>query len=310
MEHLRVLLSASLELNDKALLSFVDNDDMCHPVRFFSLLQGYRQFRAQSGDEDAAISIPSKLLLDTSMTLAEGNYEKFVDMKNLTDYTHWRKHPPTARKVTMVNEDTAEDLDAEEYFDYLVPSAILKKFFDLTPVAVTSHKFSDLRLYSTLAHVFPFDMGSTDPDIWLLAHYKLPMDEKRKAFDNNGGLVGSYASRAGHSNDQASFGTFAASAEDVALSERFGRITPSQVSMCRSHIESVAIQYIGWNDKLLDHARTVKIVELSDSHGPGFGEALWEECETALTRLFGAESLEMSKGAWKRHSFASSSKYE
>ena len=70
--------------------------------------------------------------------------------------------------------------------------------------------------------------------------------------------------------------------------------------MCRAHIESIIISFVGWNEDKLERARTEKIFELNRSHGPGFGEALWGECLSTLLALFDKTTLEASKGAWEK----------
>ena len=59
--------------------------------------------------------------------------------------------------------------------------------------------------------------------------------------------------------------------------------------------KSIIISFVGWNEDKLERARIV--FELNRSHGPGFGEALWEECLSAMLALFDKQTLEASKGA-------------
>lgn len=51
MEHLRCLLhGGSMIVNSKALLSFVDNDDMCHPYRFHMMMEAYKSIQSPSSN--------------------------------------------------------------------------------------------------------------------------------------------------------------------------------------------------------------------------------------------------------------------
>jgi hypothetical protein len=127
------------------------------------------------------------------------------------------------------------------------------------------------------------------------------MESMLRAFDNHGDMV----LRADRNNaenhqsfDQISTTIDAPSAMDVTLAEKYGSLTSDQVRMCRQHIESVAIQFIGWDDTRLTKARNDKVKELNDLHGIGFGDDLWVEIENDLLALLGNVSDEESKNAW------------
>lgn len=304
MEHLRsLLLHGSILINPKALLTFLDNDDMCHPLRFHFMMQGYQSLPFERS-ESCTLAIPCKLLLDPSITPDEGQLDNFVSMDCLQDFDYWKTSSAFAsKKVQLATNDTAQDLDAEEYFDFIIPSDILKKFFELNPTKVTSNKFCDLRLFQVLYKLCPLELGDMIPGMWLLAHYKIPMEEKMKAFDRHGQLD---TNRLIHAVDQASFSNAeeqsqASAAKDRLLAQKYlGRLSPGQVGMCRGHLESIILSYIGWDEETLQEARREKVIELTRSHGPGFAEELWEECDTTIRALFDAASLKASKGAWKR----------
>lgn len=287
MEHLcSLLLNGSIPVNPEALVTFLDNDDMCHPARLYSMRSAYEGYPLKG----YPVALPCKLLLDPSLTPAESQLTNFVNMKNPADFDHWRKHRSLARKVQLVSNSEAKESDAEEYFDYIVPSAILKKFFDLNPPAVRSHRFCDLRLWKILDHLTPIALGDNDPNSWFLAHYKVSMDEKMLTFDNHGQRI--------NKTDQISFAPESIQSADQALSERYHPLSPPQVAMCRGHLESVIIQYVGWNDIELEDAQGVKVAELNRSHGNGFGDELWEECISRILSLFDPATLHASKGTW------------
>jgi len=243
------------------------------------------------------LALPCKLLLDPSITPSEGQLKNFVNMNRIEDFRYWRKSSFASRKVQLATNDGARDLDCEEYFDFIVPSSVLKKFFDLNPATVTSHKFCDLRLFQILYELCPMEVGDAMmPGMWLLAHYKIPMDEMRAAFDRDGARD---TDRLVQSVDQASFMVETQTSADRMLSEKYPNVSPGQVSMCRSHLESIILSYIGWNDRMLHKARRDKVVQLNNSHGSGFGENLWEEVHTDVLALFDSATLQASKGAWE-----------
>ena len=74
MEHLRsLLIHGSIPVNSQALLTFLDNDDMCHPLRFHFMMAAYTKLRFGSS-ESYTLAIPCKLLLDPSITPSEENW--------------------------------------------------------------------------------------------------------------------------------------------------------------------------------------------------------------------------------------------
>lgn len=244
------------------------------------------------------MALSCKLLLDPSLSADEGRLENFVDMRNPNDFFTWRRKRNFGRKVTLATSDTAGDLDCKEYFDYIVPTAVLEKFMKLTPEAVASHRFCDLRLYQVFSYLEPFEMSDPHPGMWLLAHYKVSMDDKLRTFDNHGRRD---TDRLVHAVDESSFKEEETTPADIALSERFPKLSPGQVAMCRGRLESIILSYIGWNEEKLEEARKEEIMELNRSHGIGFGEELWEECQANMLSLFDADSLEASKDAWTCH---------
>ena len=137
--------------------------------------------------------------------------------------------------------------------------------------------------------------------MWLLAHYKEHMDEKLERFSNHGRHDDRQLQ---HALDQASFQKVEATTADTALSERFPQLSLGQIAMCRGHLESIIISFVGWNDKALEHVRDDKTAEPNERHDNGFGEELWEECHESIPALFDAPTWEESKDAWKRPAIA------
>lgn len=296
MEHIRRLLSESLIENPNALITFVDNDDMCHPQRFYQFLALHRQLAMMTSQQEVSqrctISLPCKLLLSDKISLEEGKYENFVDPNNPECFNRWKQKPSLKRNVSLATNEEAEELDAQEYFDFIVPTNTLVRFFELTPPRVCQHRFCDLRLWAYLDHLVEIQPQDNPLVPWLLAHYKIDMTEKLKAFDNHGQLA-----FGAQSVDQMSF-SLQLSPEDEALSKRFPSLSPGQVAMCRAHFESLIVQYYGWNYETLNEARRQKVAEANRLHGMGFGEALWGECLASIHSLFGnkAESSGTDRG--------------
>lgn len=283
LEHIYRLLQDSLLLHPQALVMFVDNDDMCHPQRFYQFLNFYKMASLPT------LAIPCKLLLSDKVSSKEGQYENIVDVEDPNDFGHWKRNRKLRRNVTIATNSWVNELDAEEYFDFIVPSMVLQKFFALTPEPVREHRFCDLRLYAYLDKLSPVELDDNPAVPWLLAHYKISEHDKKRAFDRHGVLAGGP-----QSVDQASYSIMKPSHGDVALSQRFQTrniLSPNQVALCRAHLESIVIQFYGWSNDMLRQSRRDKIAELNQLYGRGFGEALWGECENRIASLFGTRHL-------------------
>jgi len=303
MEHLRYLLQdGSSPINPNAFITFLDNDDMCHPLRLFNMSNAYEHVTQNVGDNQgtATLALPCKLLLDPNISRKDGRLENFVDVRahkaiDLANYNYWKKSPPArTRKLYWVSNELAKETDAEEYFDFIVPSSVLQKFFRLTPTTVANHKFCDLRLFQVLSYLQPMEMGDVNPGMWMLVHYKIPHDDKLRAFDNHGQLE----RHEYYQSEQASFDIQSPTPADIVLAESFSKLSPSQIALCRGHLESIILSYIGWNDQELEKVKNDKVNELNNRHGIGFGDALWGECSANIRSLFDDETLQASNGTW------------
>jgi len=289
MEHLRNLVKKSGEKDNNAYLMFLDNDDMFHPMRLVAFEEGMRNLQLPPG---TPLPLSCKLLLNENMGPHEG---RLTDLCNPSDYFLWQKNPSLRQKVQWVRTSQVDDMDCEEYMDFMVPTSVMKKFFHLTPVGITSHKFCDLRLLAILKRLSPFEIGDIPNYPWLLAHYKTSMDTKWRNFDSHG----KGQALGAHSRDQASVGIMEPTAQDVALSKRYRNLSPGQVAMCRGHLESLVVQYIGWDDEMLAGAKRAKIEELNRLHGPGLAADLWKEIVEKLASLFSGTEINLNRGAWQ-----------
>jgi hypothetical protein len=208
--------------------------------------------------------------------------------------------------MRLPTNETAYSMDCIEYFDYLVPSVILQKFFELNPVKATSHQFCDLHLQQLFQDFCPIQPGDIMiPDMWHLEHYRVPQNGKLLAFEQDGERD---SGRLLHSVDQASFPKLIQTDADRMLSEKYPNLSPGQVAIIRSHLESLIITVIELLDeRMLEKLRSKKIAKINKSHGPGFGEDLWEEAYSDILALFDSETFEATSEAWRK--FAQGEEY-
>jgi hypothetical protein len=123
----------------------------------------------------------------------------------------------------------------------------------------------------------------------LLIHYKVSEDAKKHTFDNHGRRDKRRKGKC-HSIDQASFGgEFKPSDRDVNLARNYHRISPGQVAMCRGHLESLVITYIGRDNRSLQDVKRQKTIELNGLYGYGLGNELWAQAHEDMFKLTGGK---------------------
>lgn len=276
MEHLRRLVKESSARDPHAYLMFLDNDDMFHPLRLEAFDSAYSALNIL----DMPLSIPCKLLLSEHLGAKEGRLECFI--RNAHDFDKWKRDPKLRKKVQWAPSSQCEQMDCTEYFDFMVPTAVMTKFFRENPIGITSHRFCDLRLHALLSSMFSFEVEDTPVYPWLLLHYKITEDMKKRTFDKHG-----RANHTSHSIDQVSFSGINPTARDVVLANKFRTLSPGQVSMCRGHLESIVISYIGWDHRSLADARREKVKELNSYYGRGFGNEMWAQAQADISKLLG-----------------------
>ena len=287
MEHIRYLVDLSASVDPDAQLLFIDNDDMMHPLRIVVFLEGRKHLGIP---KECPFPLKGKLLLRENISATEGQMGRLIAATQ--DFDFWKIDPDLKGKVEWASNSRCEEMDAEEYFDFMVPTAVMQKFFRLNPPNATSSKYCDLRLLAILDKLAPIEVADMPQYPWLLAHYKASDDNKRKMFDSHGKLSGKHAA------DQASMNIYKPSDKDKKLAQRFP-LSKNQVAICRSHLESIIIQYIGWDSKACARARKDKIKELNSLYGAKFGDELWSQVEAKVESYFNKSALEESEGAWE-----------
>lgn len=289
MEHFRHLVKKSANRNSNAYILFLDNDDMFHPLRLAAFEDAYINLGLPSG---SPMPLSCKLLLNENVSLEEG---KLSNLCKDGDSFYWRNSWNLRRKIQWAPTSKCDDMDATEYMDFMVPTRIMQKFFRVTPVSITSHKFCDLRLLAILERICPIEVIDNPHFPWLLAHYKTSWDTKLENFDTHG----SGRTISSNTLEQASVGRFKANKRDIDLSKRFRHLSPGQISIMRGHLESLVIQYIGWNAPALDDVKFSKIMEINRCHGPGIGDSLWRQVESDMRNLFKRDEMRNSRLAWE-----------
>jgi hypothetical protein len=269
---------------------------MFHPLRVhsFKSIISQQSGASDSANDDEPVALSCKLLLNENINPDEGRLECLIE--HAYDFDKWKNDKDLRGKVTLATNENSHKLDADEFFDYAVPTIILRKFMDLTPVEITSHKFCDMRFHAVIDKLSTVVPMQNDAIPWLLAHYKITMGSKYRTFDNDGWVDDGV----GHIADQSSLGTsdFTPCDSDVELASRYRNISPRKVAMCRRHVESAVIQYYGWNKAELKKYERVKVDELNKLYGAGFGEKLWSQCCDKLGSMFTSDLLKKNRCAW------------
>jgi hypothetical protein len=174
MEHLQKLVQISYERDPQAYLMFLDNDDMMHSMRLMAFNDACSSLDLP---DKMPFTIPCKLVISSETTAPNATMDSFISSPR--DFDQWKRNPKLRRKnVQLIPSSRCDDMDCNEYFDYIVPTSVMVKFFNENPVGITSHKFCDLRLYRVLADLFPYEAQDHPSYPWLLIHYKVSEDTK------------------------------------------------------------------------------------------------------------------------------------
>jgi len=289
MEHFRYLLEdLSVPLDPSAMLMFLDSDDMFHPLR---LIFFHQAKNAMGIPDDAPLPISCKLVFSSeTMGPYQGRMENFISGPN--DFFKWKRDSTLRRIIQLVPTSRCEDEDCEEYFDFMVPTHILQKFFWLNPPDITCHKYCDLRLLAVLKTVAPIEVRDSPAAPWLLAHYKASIKSMKTAFDNHGVFVS-------QSFDHLSTQIDKPSQQDIVLAATNRKLSPRQLRMRRLYVESILIQYLGWDEKKTAVMRRIESQHLNKLYGRGFGTTFVKEVEAELWKSLGKYTSTESNGAWK-----------
>ncbi len=245
MEHFRYLLdNLSVPCDPTAMLMFLDSDDMFHPLRLLAFHQAKIGLKIP---DDVPLPLPCKLLLSSEAVTPDlGSMNDLIS--GPTDVFKWWKSSSLSRSIQVVPNSRCDDTDCNDYFDFMVPTPIMQKFFRLNPPAITSNKYCDLRLLAVLEKLSQTEVVDSPNIPWLIAHYKASLESKKRAFDNHGVVVEHFGG-ASQSVDQVSMDMGKPSQQDIELAAKYRKLSLSQVRICRLHVESIMIQYIGWDDK-------------------------------------------------------------
>lgn len=265
-EHLGDLLHVSRDIDRDAWLLFLNTDDLWHPTRVF-------YFKMLAKARTLPFAAPNKLVIHEERLKDVASFPIGDFVSHAEDFDKWRGHEALEGLIEVADQDRIDEQDAVEFFDYCVPSALLQQFLDLTPPVILNSEWCDMRFLAILDEIVDCELTWLDPKqiSWLMAHYKLSTDAKMEDFDAIG------AGLDPHAVHQASSTAVVPTATDVAMVRDFDLVLfPKQVAILRMHVESMAIQYVGWCDERHEEARLQITSDIFDRHGSdAFGQALW-----------------------------------
>eukprot|EP00554_Chaetoceros_debilis_P013149 CAMPEP_0194127510 /NCGR_PEP_ID=MMETSP0150-20130528/60559_1 /TAXON_ID=122233 /ORGANISM="Chaetoceros debilis, Strain MM31A-1" /LENGTH=420 /DNA_ID=CAMNT_0038821435 /DNA_START=107 /DNA_END=1366 /DNA_ORIENTATION=- len=246
-EHLRHLVDLSTSVDAEAQLLLMNNVALMHPLRTIVFVEGKKNLGIP---KECPFPLSCKLLLGGNITAEEGQMGRLITESK--DFNFWQVDPSLKDKIEWVSNSRSKNMEADEYFDYLIPTSVMMKFFRLNPKGVTSSKFCGLRLLAILQKIAPVDAVDMPIYPWLLAQYKI--GTKRKLEE-----ILTASSDDNDNNDDAATSH---SDSDKELAERHS-LSPIQLVQCREHLESILIGYYQWNEEELLHAREKKLVVLN-----------------------------------------------
>lgn len=302
-QHLYNLVHASQQLDKTAWLLFSDNDDFFSPFRVEVFRTAITQMLEQNvaGHGKDPFCIPAKLLLPDGLQPDQCKFESYVSMQTL-DTAVWNKDPELRRRVRAVTAGNYKDEDADEYFDYCVPTHVLQGFLAVTPAAIRKHQYCDLRFLALLQHLESVNAIDVPGYEWLIAHHKVTIDTKRTQFDAAGGVFYADQRMPGNAADHTSLapvGNDTTMAQDTTLASTFG-MPRAQIEMCRAHVVSIVLQYAAFSTKHLAHYKAKIVSEINEAHGHGLGNELWQQVEQHIEEMFSTEQAKANQALWER----------
>lgn len=151
---------------------FLDNDDdLYHPFWVHFLQDIIASRKHEDNVVDKAFYCCGKLLIDVvkvNAEFGEGGYD-------VIQYDQFVTYDDRLNGLFDVAASAKEneEMDVKEYFDFCVKTEILQQFLDVTPDAILSHPFCDVRFADSLSH--PRTAWHYDHPVqeWLLMHYSI-----------------------------------------------------------------------------------------------------------------------------------------
>lgn len=265
-EHLRSLVELSASVDPNAQLMFVNNVDMMHPLRIVVFQEGKKDVGLP---RECPFRLSGKLLLNEKVTAIEGQLGRLIS--NTQDFDLWKQDGELNPKIQLATNSKCKELDAEEFFDFMVPTAIMEKFFRLNPEYVSTSRYCDKRLMAILKFVGPIEVADIPQYPWLIACYKSTVD------NNN---------------------VHKANDKDKKLAQKYD-IPKADIAKIRTDIEALMMQHFGWNDYMYKKLMKQKIKDLNKLYSSGFGEDLWAQVLAKVESYFNKAVLEESKDAWE-----------
>jgi len=279
-QHLKQLHTISRQVNSKAWILFLKQTDLYHPKR----VEAFQKVLQDPMTEDRMpFALSKKLLVGELKSTGEGQLRDFIHSN--ADFSKWKTVPTLNRNVTLSQES-----DANEFFDYCVPSFTLTRFFKVTPFCILTNANCDLRLAAMLDDLADLEPLSQYP--WLLIHYSCTRGRAttsiESTFNRHDWLTGvkilddPTLSMQQIVEQLTDFDRHVSSTDYPALS-------PTQVALCRRHLESIMLRYCYWNEPVLEDFEIRVIRQIDMYHGRGLGKLVWKHCLEKVRSCFSTE---------------------
>ena len=277
-QHLRQLHELALQINPNAWILFLKQTDLFHPQRVHAF-RTVLQHPMTSAIMPFALS--AKLLVRQLASTGKGQLRDFIH--NSADFHKWQSQPILKREVSLPKMDQLP----HEYFDYCIPTSLLGRFLRTTPTSLLSNPHCALRLASMLD-----DLATLEPLVpfpWLLIHYVCASTSLESTFNRHDWITGSKIL------DDPSITVDLTDFDRHVSEHNYPSLSPTQIALCRSHLESIIVRYCYWNEPVLEDCEIRVIRQVDMYHGRGLGKLVWKHCSDMVRSRFSVEEQKLNQ---------------
>lgn len=277
-QHLKSLLSVSLDINPSAWLMFLDNDDMFHPSRAKFFQEKVKFVQKNYPSRKAFCSGGKALINDVMASTRCGPGVVFP----IESFLNGSDSLTGIVEIAMTIKENGEK-DTIEYFDFCVHSDIFKTFVELTPDEILSHQFCDLRFLDSIFQITPPPPYFKHPhEKYLLMHYCIRQEDRKLMFlEQNLEKL-----------------KVKISEEDCDLEHETG-YAAAKITTLRKGVEECIIQTVYTADGNVELSRD-ELRTTDKAHELEIGNILWESTMTKFKSYFSDELAKKNRKWWKK----------
>jgi len=277
-QHLKSLLSVSLEINPSAWLMFLDNDDMFHPSRVEFFQENVKKMKEKYPTRKAFCSSAKALINEVMASSRCGPGIVF----QIDSFLNGDSTLNDIVEISTTVKENQEN-DTMEHFDFCVHSDILKTFVELTPDEIIAHQFCDLRFLDAIITMTPPPPYFQHPhEKYLYMHYCVRQEDRSiMLMEQNLEKI-----------------KVTISDEDIDLEEETD-YSATKICALRKGVEECIIQTLYTVEGNIERSRD-ELRTTDEAHNHDIGKLLWKSTMAKFKSYFSDELAIKNKKWWKK----------